>query len=279
MRSLALSPLHDRVFLGGVLAAALACCPDAAMAAQTTLTISMASPPSAARIQGAPMVATVPGSPFLYTIAASGEKPITFSATDLPAGLTLDATSGQITGSVATAGNYSVMVHASNGAGSDDKTLVIAAGTELAPTPPMGWNSYDSYGSSVTESDVMMEATAQAAVLQPFGWNTVVIDYLWFDPEDTLDANGRYLPSKSKFPSATGALGFGPLAAKIHALGLSFGIHIMRGIPRSAVTANSPIAGSTFTATNAGNTSDACPWDSHMWGVTVTGDTSAGQAW
>jgi hypothetical protein len=114
-------------------------------------------------------------------------------------------------------------------------------------------------------------------LLQPYGWNTVVIDYLWYDSEQTIDANGRWLPSKSKYPSATGSDGFKSLAAQVHALGLSFGIHLMRGIPRKAVTANSPILNSSYTASQAGNTGDTCSWDSHMYGVKA--DTDAGKAW
>src|SRR5450432_1122268 len=113
--------------------------------------------------------------------------------------------------------------------------------------------------------------------LQPYGYRAVVVDFLWYDPDQPTDSNGRYLPSTSKFPSATGDQGFKPLADKVHALGLSFGIHIMRGIPRKSVSANTPIANSTFTAAQAGNTSDPCPWDTHMWGV--HGDTAAGMAW
>ena len=147
----------------------------------------------------------------------------------------------------------------------------------LRPTPPLGWNSYDSYGASIKESEVVAQAQALKTTLQPFGWNQVVIDYRWYDPEDTLDASGRYLPSISKYPSSAGGNGLKTVADQVHALGLSFGIHIMRGIPRAAVTANSPIANSTFHAADAGNINDPCPWDTHMWGV--NGATAAGQAW
>jgi len=109
----------------------------------------------------------------------------------------------------------------------------------------MGWNSYDSFIAAVTEKDVLAAAQAMKTLLQPYGWNTIVIDYLWYDPEKTIDANGRWLPLKSKLSSATGSDGFKSIAAQVHALGLSFGIHLMRGIPRKSVTANSPILNST----------------------------------
>jgi hypothetical protein len=152
----------------------------------------------------------------------------------------------------------------------------VSAST-LALTPPLGWNSYDSFGASITEDEVVQQAQALKAQLQPFGWSMVVIDYRWYEPGLPTDANGRYLPATSKYPSATGSNGFKPLADKIHALGLRFGIHIMRGVPRKSYDAGNTIAGSTYTTKDAGNPNDPCPWDTHMWGV--RGDTAAGQAW
>jgi alpha-galactosidase len=267
------------VLTAGALALAGTLSAGPALGAQTTITISMTPPGPAPRILGPQVIAAKPGTPLLYTISATGGKPLTFSAVGLPAGLTLDSSTGTITGTTPAAGSYPVTVTARNSTGTIDRTISLLAGNTLAPTPPMGWNSYDSFGSSVTEAEVMLAAQAQLAQLQPFGWNYVVVDYLWFDPQQSIDANGRLLPSIAKFPSATGTLGLKPLADRIHALGLNFGLHIMRGIPRKTVTANSPILGSIppATATAAGNTSDACPWNSDMWGV--NGATAAGQAW
>ena len=252
-------------------------CATAARAAQTTITISMAAPPAAPRIQPPLVIGATPSTPFLYTIPATGQTPLTYSATGLPSGLTIASSSGMISGTAPAAGSYPIAVTVANGSGSAVATLTLVSGTTLRPTPPMGWNSYDSYGASIMQSEVIAQAQALKTTLQPFGWNTVVIDYRWYDPEDTLDSSGRYLPSISKYPSATGTNGLKTVADQVHALGLGFGIHIMRGIPRAAVTANSPIANSTYHATDAANTSDACPWDQHMWGV--NGSTAAGQAW
>src|SRR5262249_21619217 len=141
-----------------VVGAALLLAAGRGRAAQTTATISMAPPPAAVRFHGPPVVATRPGAAFLYTLPATGTKPITFSATRRPAGRPLNAGSGQTPGSVPAPGQYPIAVHASNAAGSDDRTLTLSVGTSLSPTPPMGWNSYDSYGSSVTEAEVMAEA-------------------------------------------------------------------------------------------------------------------------
>jgi alpha-galactosidase len=246
-------------------------------AAQTTITISTTAPPSTPRIQRPFLIGAKPATSFVYAIPATGQAPLTFSVSGLPAGLTLNASSGVISGTAPAAGSYPLSVSVANGSGSASATITLVSGNMLRPTPPMGWNSYDAYGASIKESEVVQQAQAVKATLQPFGWNQIIIDYRWYDPEDKLDSNGRYLPSISKYPSATDSIGLKSLADQVHALGLGFGIHIMRGIPRSAVTANSPIASSTYHASDAGNTSDACPWDTHMWGV--RGDTAAGQAW
>lgn len=274
-----MQPLSHRLgkTLGLVLGTVSTAASSPAHAAQTDITISLASPPAMPRILGPAVLGAKPGSPFLYTVPATGTAPLTFSMTGLPAGLSLATGSGTISGTTPAAASYPLTVTVSNAMGRATASLTLSSGSTVALTPPLGWNSYDSFGSSVTENEVLAAAQAMKSQLQPFGWNTVVVDFLWFDPEDNVDANGRFLPSPSRFPSATGTLGFKPLADQVHALGLSFGIHIMRGIPRKTVTANSPIANSTFTATAAANTSDPCPWDSHMWGV--HGDMPAGQAW
>lgn len=157
-----------------------------------------------------------------------------------------------------------------------------------APTPPLGWNSYDTYGDSVTEAEVLANARYLHEHLQSHGWNTVVVDYRWYDAHANsgriaagipleADAHGRLLPAVNRFPSAADGQGFASLAAQIHALGLRFGIHVMRGIPRQSVAANTPIEGSTFTAKDAANPGSLCPWNPDMEGV--HGATPAGQAW
>jgi hypothetical protein len=248
-----------------------------ALGATTDISISMTPAPAAPRIQAPLVFAARPATPFLFAISATGQAPLTFSATGLPAGLTLAASTGIITGTTPAAGSYAVNVTVANGAGSASAAFTFVAGNTVSLTPPVGWNSYDSYGASIKESEVLAQAQAIRTTLQPYGWNAVVIDYRWYEPQLRTDANGRYLPSTDKYPSATGSNGFKPLSDQVHALGLAFGIHIMRGIPRTSFSANTPIAGSTYAAQDAGNSSDACPWDTHMWGV--NGNTAAGQAW
>ena len=154
----------------------------------------------------------------------------------------------------------------------------------------MGWNSWDSFGLTITEPQFRENVSVLAKTLKPFGWNYAVIDEGWFlkNPQDRptpeklqfeLDANGRYIPVPSRFPSAIDHdenTGFIALGAFVHAQGLKFGIHIVRGIPRESVDRNLPVAGSHFTAKDVADTTDACPWDPTNWGVR---DTPAGQAW
>jgi hypothetical protein len=146
----------------------------------------------------------------------------------------------------------------------------------LAPTPPMGWNSWDSYGETVTEAQVRANAESMAKNLKQFGWQYVVIDEGWYvinpgaKPEQikfALDDTGRFIPVADRFPSSANGEGFRPLADYIHSLGLKFGIHIMRGIPREAVTKNLRIANSPYKASEAAIPDDTCPWNNFMYGV------------
>ncbi|MEW9263161.1 glycoside hydrolase family 27 protein [Kineococcus endophyticus] len=134
--------------------------------------------------------------------------------------------------------------------------------------PPMGWNSWDCYGTTVTEEEVLANARFMAEHLLPFGWDTVVVDIDWSDPTAKshgynagaplcLDAAGRLVPDPGRFPSAAGGAGFGPLAAQVHELGLRFGIHVMRGIPRLAVDETTPFVDRT----------NVCEWNPDMLGL------------
>jgi len=155
-----------------------------------------------------------------------------------------------------------------------------------AATPPMGWNSWDSYGTTVNETQVKANADWMARNLKAFGWQYVVVDMEWFvtnpvpegNAKDSLysvDANGRYTPAPNRFPSSVGA-GGKPLADYVHSLGLKFGIHILQGIPREAVKRNDAIEGSTFHAADAANTSGTCRWNFDNYDVK---NNAAGQAY
>lgn len=162
---------------------------------------------------------------------------------------------------------------------------------DFAATPPMGWNSYDYYDTTVTEEQVKANADYMAAHLKEFGWEYVVVDIEWYSNDagtrreqfqyipfgdDEMDEYGRLQPSPKRFPSSSGGKGFGPLAEYIHKLGLKFGIHIMRGIPRGAAQAHLPIAGCGETADAAADPSSICGWNPDMYGVR---DNEAGQAY
>ena len=129
---------------------------------------------------------------------------------------------------------------------------------KVALTPPMGWNSYDTYGSSVTEDEFLANATYVKEHLRDVGYQYVVVDFRWsdataanYDPNGIggplhADAFGRLIPAPNRFPSSADGKGFKPLADIVHGMGLKFGIHVMRGIPRQSVTANTPIEQSSI---------------------------------
>ena len=151
----------------------------------------------------------------------------------------------------------------------------------LSPRPPMGWNSWDAYGTTVTEAEVKANADYMAKNLSKFGWTYVVVDIQWYEPnakaggyrenaELVLDKYGRLLPAVNRFPSTANGKGFKPLADYIHKLGLKFGIHIMRGIPRRAVQANLPILGTKLRAADIADQKNICKWNTDMFGVDMS---------
>jgi alpha-galactosidase len=148
---------------------------------------------------------------------------------------------------------------------------VFTAQAQLASTPPLGWNSWDSFGPTVREDEVKANADAMAAKLSASGWQYVVVDIEWFQPNArahgyiprgvvTMDEYGRFVPSPNRFPSAANGAGFKPLADYVHSKGLKFGIHIMRGIPREAVDKNLPIKGTSFRAAAVADKINVAKW-------------------
>lgn len=147
---------------------------------------------------------------------------------------------------------------------------------------PMGWNSYDYYDTTVTEEQVKANADYMAANLKDCGWEYIVVDIQWYARDAgsqreqfqyipfgdmEMDSYGRYQPAVNRFPSSAGGKGFGPLAEYVHHLGLKFGIHIMRGIPRLAAHNHLPVYGSSLTAAQAADPSSVCGWNPDMYGV------------
>ena len=117
-------------------------------------------PAATPRINGAKVFGLRPGSPCLYTIAATGDRPMTFAAEGLPKGLKLDAQTGRITGKLKKKGTYNVMLKATNDKGSYERELRIVVGDKLALTPPMGWNSWNCWARDVTQEQVLSSARA-----------------------------------------------------------------------------------------------------------------------
>jgi len=155
----------------------------------------------------------------------------------------------------------------------------------FALRPPMGWNSYDYYDTTVDEKAVKANADYMAANLKKYGWEYVVIDIQWYahNPgtqrqryqyipfsELEMDGYGRLQPDPERFPSSVGGKGFKPLADYIHSLGLKFGIHIMRGIPRMAAHNHLPILGTDTTANEIAEAQNICGWNPDMYGVDYT---------
>jgi alpha-galactosidase len=148
----------------------------------------------------------------------------------------------------------------------------------LAPKPPMGWNSWDAYGTTINEADFKANTNWFAEHLKAYGWQYVTVDMEWYvvhpvaegnpkTAEYTLDGHGRYTPDLQRFPSAAKDAGFKPIADYVHSLGLKFGIHILRGIPKKAVEKNLPIEGSKLHATDVADTTDVCPWNHDNYGI------------
>lgn len=148
----------------------------------------------------------------------------------------------------------------------------------IAFHPPMGWNSWDCYGAAVNEKIVRQNAEYMAKRLKPYGWEYIVVDIQWYQPtapsheyepfaELTMDEYGRLQPAPNRFPSSAGGQGFAPLAAYIHSLGLKFGIHIMRGLPRMAAHQKLPIFGTRYACHQAANPNSICAWNPDMYGL------------
>jgi len=155
----------------------------------------------------------------------------------------------------------------------------VPAFHEWAPTPPMGWNSWDCYGPTVVEDEVKANADYMAANLKKFGWEYIVVDIRWYvandksggynekDPVYNMDNYGRFLPAVNRFPSSANGKGFKPLADYVHKKGLKFGVHLMRGIPVLAVKNNTPVLGSEAKAGDIYSTEGQCPWLKDMYTI------------
>jgi alpha-galactosidase len=150
-----------------------------------------------------------------------------------------------------------------------------------AQKPPMGWNSWDCFATTVTEEQTKAHADYMADKLAKYGWVYVVVDIQWYEPGAKsfdyrkgasliMDEWGRLLPAENRFPSAAGGAGFKLLGDYIHGKGLKFGVHLLRGIPRQAVDQNLPIKGTDLHAADIADKKSICPWNPDMYGVDMT---------
>lgn len=188
--------------------------------------------PASPRINGANVFGVRPGSPFLFTIAATGDRPMTFSADKLPRGLKLDSKTGRITGVLKTKGEFIVTLHAKNSLGTADKKFRVVVGDQIALTPPMGWNSWNCFAGAVTEERVKSAADALVkSGLINHGWTYINVDDFWQNHRNSKDptlhgefrdAKGFIVPN-SRFPDMKG------MADYIHNLGLKAGLYSSPG--------------------------------------------------
>jgi alpha-galactosidase len=211
------------------------------------------APPAEPRINGAAVYGARPGHPFLYTVAATGERPLTFAAAGLPKGLSMDPNSGIISGRCQAKGEYAVTLTARNARGEARRPLKIVIGDRVALTPPMGWNSWNCWGLSVSADKVYASATAfKNKGLLDHGWAFINIDDGWEikgdSPDPKRDRQGRIL-TNDKFKDMKG------LGDKIHALGLKFGIYSSPG----------PLTCGGYTASYGHELQDAQSFSS--WGI------------
>ena len=208
--------------------------------------------PAEPKINGPSITAARPGNPFLYTIPATGARPMLFEAAGLPDGLKLDKNTGIITGKVDVKGEYKVLLKAKNNKGIASRQLTISIGDRICLTPPMGWNSWNCWGLAVDEQKVVASAhTYRDKGLMNHGWNYINIDDGWEiyrDKEPKRDADGNILTNE-KFPDMK------RLGDSIHALGLKFGIYSSPG----------PLTCGGYTASYQHEAQDARSFAS--WGV------------
>jgi alpha-galactosidase len=204
-------------------------------------------PAATPRINGPSIYGVRPGSPFLYAIPATGDRPMTFSAKGLPAGLRLDAATGRITGALTQKGEFAVTLQARNARGTAEKKFRIVVGDQIALTPPMGWSSWNCWGGAVSQEKVLNSAHAMVEKgLRDHGWTYVNIDDGW---QGLRDRANLAIQPNSKFPDMKA------LADEVHALGLKFGIYSTpwRGTYEGHVGGSSNNADGTYDWAKAGD--------------------------
>jgi len=194
--------------------------PSPSPAAPVAAEILTPKPPATPRITGPKIFGVRPGNPFLFKVTATGDKPMSFTAENLPQGLSLDPSTGMITGTLTEKGETKVTLTASNALGKNSRPFRIVCGDTIALTPPLGWNSWNFFGRNIDDAKVRAAADAMVSSgLIDHGWTYINIDDCW---EGKRDADGM-IQGNEKFPDMKA------LGDYIHAKGLKFGIYSSPG--------------------------------------------------
>lgn len=189
-------------------------------------------PSASPKITGAKVFGVRPGSPFQFMATATGDRPMTFSAVNLPKGLKMDPKTGIITGELTKAGTYQVVLKAKNAKGTAERKFRIVCGDRIALTPPMGWNSWNCFAQEVSADKIKRAANALVSSgLINHGWTYINIDDFWENNRDSKDQSlrgkfrdetGNIVPN-SRFTDMKG------LADYVHGLGLKIGLYSSPG--------------------------------------------------
>ncbi|MBQ9137317.1 MAG: putative Ig domain-containing protein [Alistipes sp.] len=217
------------------------------------------APSAKPRINSAKIFGVRPGAELLYTVAATGERPMSFSAENLPLGVAFDSRRGQLSGSIAQRGEYIVTLKATNGKGSYSCNLKIVVGDDIALTPPMGWNSWNCWGPTVSQEKVLSSANALVEKgLRDYGWTYINIDDGWQGKRggkyNAVQPNGKFSDMKA-------------LADRLHDMGLKLGVYSGPWVSTYAGHAG----------THSDNAEGTYPWIEEGWcnedtRMTVEGD-------
>lgn len=184
------------------------------------------------KINSATVFGVRPGSPFQFLVAATGQRPMSFYAAGLPAGLTIDTKTGVITGKLNKPGTFSVTLSAVNGKGTAKKKMRIVCGSEIALTPPMGWNSWNCFADQVSADKVKRAAKAMIeSGLVDHGWTYINIDDFWQNNRDSKDPSirGKLRDDEGNIVPNSRFGDMKALADHIHGLGLKAGLYSSPG--------------------------------------------------
>jgi len=190
------------------------------------------APKAEPKITGAKVFGVRPGSPFQFLVTATGDRPMTFSATGLPKELNINTQTGLITGKLSKAGTYVVKLEAKNAKGKFQRKLRVECGDRIALTPPMGWNSWNCFAQEVSAEKVKRAADAMVkSGLINHGWTYINIDDFWENNRDSKDQSirGKFRDEAGNIVPNSRFLDMKGLADYVHGLGLKIGLYSSPG--------------------------------------------------